>query len=221
MAIYLVGDIQGCFSELKALLHRVEFSPKQDELWLAGDIVARGPHSLETIRYIKSLGDSGKMVLGNHDLHLLATYAGIKKPKQQDKLAKLLAAPDIEELMDWLACQPLIRKLPGNNAYMSHAGISPQWSIDEAVKQAAQAQQYLSSPDRVQWLKIMYGEKPDNWQQTKTDIEKFRYTINAFTRMRYCRPDLSLDFDCKQSPESAPENLKPWYELTPVINDSA
>ncbi len=227
--IYLVGDVQGCFSELKALLTQVSFNADNDELWLAGDLVARGPDSLSTLRFVKSLGDSAKIVLGNHDLHLLAVYAGIKKVKKQDKLDKLLAADDADELMDWLAKQPLLRKIPTQkhekNAYMSHAGIAPQWSLAEAIEQANFAQQCLSSTERNHWLALMYGEKPNDWRLAKTINEKFRYTINSLTRMRYCFIDKTLEFEQKGNPESFNANnkkanqsnkLKPWYELSTV-----
>lgn len=224
--IYIVGDIQGCFSELTSLLKQVNFNEKKDELWLAGDLVARGSDSLATLRYVKSLGDSAKVVLGNHDLHLLSVYAGIKKVKKQDKLDSLLAAADVHELMNWLAKQPLLRKIPtanshDNQAYMSHAGISPQWTIKEAVEQAEFAQQCLSSPERNEWLALMYGEKPNDWLFAQSAIDKFRYTINAFTRMRYCFLDGTLEFNEKFSPENLhSKKLKPWYELTPILKNN-
>jgi len=220
MALYFVGDIQGCLTELKALLVQVNFSPKIDELWLVGDLVARGPHSLETLRFIKSLDESAKTVLGNHDLHLLATYAGLKKVKKNDYLDDLLNAPDIDELINWLAQQPLLRKLPTENTYISHAGLSPQWSIDTAVEQADIAHKYLASNNRKHWLSLMYGEKPNNWGNAVTVEEKFRYTINSLTRMRYCIlgqkaiADGSLEFQCKESPATAPKKLIPWFNLT-------
>jgi len=220
MAIYIVGDIQGCFLELKALLQQVNFNPTYDQLMVAGDLVARGPYSLETLRFIKGLGNSAKVVLGNHDLHLLATYAGIKKVKTRDKLTALLAAPDIAELMDWLAQQPLLQQLPNEAAFMSHAGISPQWHIKDAIAQAEFAHQCLLSNKRNYWLSMMYGEQPNNWQQVTTDEERFRYTVNAFTRMRYCYLDLTLEFSCKEAPEQAPSSIKPWFELASTLKDN-
>jgi len=222
MAIYLVGDIQGCYSELRALLRQVAFNDKNDQLYLAGDLVARGPDSLATLRFVKSLGQSAKIVLGNHDLHLLAVYAGIKKVKTQDKLNKLLNAHDVDELMNWLAQQPLLQQIGNDNAYMSHAGISPQWSLQQAIKQADFAKQRLSSKNRAKWLSLMYGEKPNDWQQANTKIEKFRYTINAFTRMRYCFVNKQLEFENKLAPpipkKSHQKKLLPWYELSSTIN---
>tara|TARA_R110002050_G_scaffold139959_6_gene264560 strand:- start:1763 stop:2608 length:846 start_codon:yes stop_codon:yes gene_type:complete len=226
MAIYLVGDIQGCYSELQALLKKVAFNQKVDQLYLAGDLVARGPDSLATLRFVKSLQQSAKVVLGNHDLHLLSVYAGIKKVKKQDKLDELLAADDIDELMNWLAQQPLLQQIGQENAYMSHAGIPPQWNLQQAIKQARFAGERLKSKHRNQWLSKMYGEKPDDWQQVKTDEDKFRYTINAFTRMRYCYKDKRLELQNKSAPlnkrfekQSDVNNiaLVPWYELSSTI----
>jgi bis(5'-nucleosyl)-tetraphosphatase (symmetrical) len=224
MSIYLVGDIQGCFSELIALLKQVSFDSKVDQLYVAGDLVARGPDSLATLRFIKSLNGSAKVVLGNHDLHLLAVYAGIKKVKKQDQLDVLLDADDVDDLMDWLGQQPLLQKIGNDDAYMSHAGISPQWTLAEAIEQATFAQKRLSSSDRNIWLSAMYGEKPNNWKHAKSEIEKFRYTINAFTRMRYCYKNKNLEFESKSAPGTIQNNpqsnitLLPWYELSSTIN---
>jgi len=235
MAIYLVGDIQGCFTELTALLAQVNFDREKDILYLAGDLVARGPNSLETLRFVKSLGKSARVVLGNHDLHLLAVHAGIKKAKKSDCLSALLAAPDANELMDWLAAQPLLQKIPNSNpslkvenedledfAYMSHAGISPQWQLTDAVEQAELIHTKLAGSDRKKWLALMYGEEPNNWSDAITDIEKFRYSINAFTRMRFCFFDGSLEFIQKDTPENtADTNITPWYELSKTIINTA
>lgn len=233
MAIYLVGDIQGCYSELQALLKKVAFNHDVDQLYLAGDLVARGPDSLATLRFVKSLKQAAKVVLGNHDLHLLSVYAGIKKVKKQDKLDELLAADDIDDLMDWLAKQPLLQQIGQDNAYMSHAGISPQWDLQTALEQAKFASERLSSKNRNIWLKAMYGEKPDDWLQVKTDEDKFRYTINAFTRMRYCYSDKRLEFTSKLAPRelqsekifksqnSSDINLHPWYELSSTVTQTS
>jgi bis(5'-nucleosyl)-tetraphosphatase (symmetrical) len=229
MAIYLVGDIQGCFDELTSLLANVNFAKDVDTLYVAGDLVARGPKSLETLRFIKSLGTSAKIVLGNHDLHLLAVYEGVKKPKPCDLLSSLLEADDINELMDWLASQPLIQAIPNLQspkanikvpfAYMSHAGLSPQWQLTDALEQATMIQSKLSSDKRKWWLSKMYGEQPNSWHLAKTDVDKFRFSINALTRMRYCFADGSLEFQQKSSPNhNKITNLYPWYMLSKAIN---
>jgi len=214
MAIYFIGDIQGCFEELSSLLKQVAFNPEIDQLWVAGDLVARGPDSLSVLRYIKSLGKSAKVVLGNHDLHLLAIYAGLKKAKPSDLLSELLSADDVDELLNWLAQQPLVQKLPSENVYMSHAGLPPHWSPEQALEQSRLASSYIASPQRNKWLEKMYGEKPNQWSLANTDIEKFRFTVNALTRMRYCQLDHSLEFSCKSSLAESPDYIKPWFELT-------
>jgi len=214
MAIYFIGDIQGCYNELNALLKQVNFNQHQDQLWVAGDLVARGPDSYKTLKYLYSLGDSAKVVLGNHDLHLLAIYAGIRKAKTSDKLSELLSSPDIAKLMEWLAQQPLLRKLPNENVYVSHAGLPPQWSIEQAVEFSSFAHTRLKSSNRNHWLSTMYGEKPTCWRQAQSEEEKFRYTINGLTRMRFCHLSGELEFQCKSQPIDAPSHLIPWYKLS-------
>jgi bis(5'-nucleosyl)-tetraphosphatase (symmetrical) len=229
MAIYLVGDIQGCFDELIALLAKANFTKDSDTLYVAGDLVARGPKSLETLRFIKSLGESAKVVLGNHDLHLLAVYEGIKNPKPEDLLSTLLHANDIDELIDWLASQPLIQAIPNKGtsnvsievpfAYMSHAGIAPQWQLTDALTQAKNIQGKLSSVDRKWWLTKMYGEQPNSWHLANTEVDKFRFSINALTRMRYCFNNGNLEFTQKNSPQQNNiSTLQPWYDLSKTID---
>lgn len=213
MAIYFVGDIQGCYQELTTLLDRVSFDPSEDQLWPVGDLIARGPNSLETMRLLLSLGDSVKAVLGNHDLHFLATYHGIHKIKKNDKLEALFNAHDIDEIVSWLKAQPLVRKIEDHPVYMSHAGLPPQWTAEQALKQSDEASKLIQSEQSIEWLKKMYGNTPNNWEQAHTKEEKFRFTINALTRMRFCYPDGSLDFNCKSKPSSAPKELKPWFNL--------
>ncbi len=216
MALYFVGDVQGCFSELQNLLAQVNFNTEHDQLFLAGDVVARGKQSLATLRFIKALGHSAKMVLGNHDLHLLAIHAGLKSAKKSDHLDDILNAQDREELMAWLITQPLLIQVPNEQAYMTHAGIAPQWSLNDAITQAHFVQQKLQSPNARYWLAQMYGEKPNNWQYAYSEEEKFRFSINAFTRIRYCFADKSLEFNHKLNPAETPKNLWPWYELSTV-----
>mgnify|MGYP000719140790 FL=1 len=221
MATYFIGDIQGCYSELRALLAQADFCPNKDQLWVAGDMVARGPHSLETVQYLMSLGDSVKAVLGNHDLHLLSVIHGIKPEKKQDLLSPLLSSPTLNKIVDWLRHQPLLQKLPNEEVYMSHAGISPQWTIDDAIACAKFAEKRLRSANLTKWLTRMYGEMPNDWREVDSRTDKFRFTINAFTRMRYCNSDLTLEFACKRSPQDAPEDIKPWYLLsTETLNKS-
>lgn len=213
MADYFVGDIQGCHDELQALLTKVSFNPSNDTLYVAGDIVARGQQSLASLRFIKSLGDSAKTVLGNHDLHLLAIAEGLKSAKKSDHLTDILTAPDKVDLIEWLAHQTLLTKLPNEEVYLSHAGISPQWSIEDAVINARFVEEKLQSCSRKNWLAKMYGEKPNNWQQINNDDEKFRFIVNTFARMRFCYNDSSLEFNNKSAPNNDTSLLIPWYEL--------
>lgn len=223
MAIYLVGDIQGCYVELCQLMNKVRFNLHQDQIWFTGDLVARGPDSLSTLRLIKSLGTSAKVVLGNHDLHLLAVYAGIKKAKANDKLGDLLGAVDVDDLMNWLAKQPLLLQLPNEQAFISHAGFPPQWQLNEAISQSEFVQQRLASKNRQYWLEQMYGNTPNKWRDANTDVEKFRYSVNALTRMRFCFSDGSLEFAEKLAPKDLSAELKanltPWFDVNPQLDN--
>ena len=215
MATYFIGDIQGCYDELQAILSQVDFNPSKDELWIVGDMVARGDKSLETIRYIKSLEDSAKPVLGNHDLHLLALHGKLKRPKPSDQLSALLGADDIDELVDWLRLQPLLRCHPDEAVVMTHAGIPPQWDITTAIHEADAVHQALMSPDYLTYLIAdMYTNNVDKWTGLMPTKERLIYCINALTRMRYLCADGSLDFDCKLPPESNTDNsLTPWFRF--------
>ncbi|WP_085298884.1 symmetrical bis(5'-nucleosyl)-tetraphosphatase [Cognaticolwellia mytili] len=220
MTVYFVGDIQGCYSELETLLGKIAFSENNDQLYVAGDLVARGPDSLATLRLIKSLKNSAKIVLGNHDLHLLSVFHGLKKVKAQDKLSALLSAPDAEELLGWLISQPLIQKLPGEETYMSHAGLSPEWTPKIALEQANIAHKNLISPELKYWLKHMYGAQPTSWKNATDEVSRFRFTINALTRMRYCHSDRSLDFKCKENLTNAPKQLSPWFDFQHIDDNT-
>ncbi|EMK6924754.1 bis(5'-nucleosyl)-tetraphosphatase (symmetrical) ApaH [Vibrio alginolyticus] len=217
MATYIVGDIQGCFDELQRLLEKVSFSAKKDQLWLAGDLVARGPKSLETLRFVKSLGASAIVVLGNHDLHLLAVAHGIKKVKDKDKTAPIFTAPDKEELLTWLAQQPLLAE--HDEFVMCHAGISPQWNLKTARKCAREVERIIQSEELPWLLKNMYSNQPDSWDDSLQGLDRYRYIINAFTRMRFCFPDGRLDMDCKLPPQQVSSNeLIPWFEVPKRIH---
>lgn len=221
MALYLIGDIQGCYSELRTLLDKIAFDPKKDQLWAVGDIIARGNDSLATIRYLKSLGDSFNMVLGNHDLHLLAVYHGLKKVNKLDKLEALLAAPDLPEIVDWLRKKPLLLQIPNEKAFVSHAGISPQWTIKTAIKSAKFAEKKLQSKKYIHWLTCMYGEQPNNWHNVETKEEKFRFIINTFTRMRFCFTDGTLEFKSKHNVNNDNKDLVPWFNLSTELKKNS
>jgi bis(5'-nucleosyl)-tetraphosphatase (symmetrical) len=214
MAIYIVGDVQGCYDELRGLLALAEFNPENDQLWLTGDLVSRGPKSLQTLRFVKSLGDSAKIVLGNHDLHLLAIHQGIHRNKENDKLTPLLNAPDCDELLTWLRQQPLFLRHPEFNFVMVHAGISPQWTIQQAEYYAQEVEQVLHSEQYKQLLMDMYDNHPVLWDDSLQGSARLRFIINVFTRMRFCTLDGGLDFANKLTPQQTnTENLKPWFEI--------
>ncbi|WP_166372042.1 symmetrical bis(5'-nucleosyl)-tetraphosphatase [Psychromonas sp. SA13A] len=214
MATYIVGDIQGCYDELMQLLSLANFDPKNDELWVAGDLVARGPKSLQTLRYLKKL--KAKVILGNHDLHLLATSLGIHKAKEKDKISPILEAEDSQQLLTWLRKQPLLLEHPEHKFIMVHAGILPSWTIPQAKQFAKEVEQQLHGEDYQSLLKNMYGNHPTKWQASLSGIERIRYIINVFTRMRYCTLDGELEFYNKLSPaETDSSVLKPWFEITP------
>lgn len=212
MANYIVGDIQGCYDELVRLLETVHFEKGQDTLWLAGDLVARGPKSLETLRLIYELGDSAKTVLGNHDLHLLAVSLGIHRVKDRDKTAPIFTAPDKTRLLDWLRHQPLLLEHP--DFVLCHAGISPEWDLATAREAAREVEQQLQG-DNWRWLiENMYENQPDTWKKTLTGLDRYRYIINAYTRMRFCAPNGALDMKCKLPPKEVhSDDLIPWFLL--------
>jgi bis(5'-nucleosyl)-tetraphosphatase (symmetrical) len=221
MARYFVGDIQGCFNELKALLDKVAFNPSTDELWAVGDLVARGSQSLETLRFLQSLEDSAKVVLGNHDLHLLALHGGIKQPNPNDKLDALLQAPDIHSLVDWVRMQPLMRYLPEHKLIMTHAGVPPLWDLRLLQQEAQEVSQALQQSDYLESLIAhMYIDEPAYWNSQLIGLPRLRYCINALTRMRYVHLDGKLDFQCKLPPKDCLDPaLVPWFTLdSPLKN---
>lgn len=218
MATYIVGDIQGCFDELIELLTLAEFEPEQDELWVTGDLVARGPKSLEVLRYLKQI--QANIVLGNHDLHLLATAQGVHKVKEKDQTQAILDAPDCAELLEWLRCQPLLLEHPEHQFIMVHAGILPSWTIKQAKALAKEVEILLQGQGYKKLLKHMYGNHPTKWQESLTGIERSRYIINVFTRMRYCTLAGELEFKNKLAPsQSNNPLLKPWFEINPREHD--
>lgn len=214
MAHYFVGDIQGCFNELQRLLQQVDFNPSKDQLWAVGDLIARGPDSLATLRFFAELEDAAKTVLGNHDLHLLATHAGLKRVKPNDKLGALLAADDIDKLINYIRQQPLYRELPQHQLMMTHAGIPPQWDFATVKREADAVSAILKSDDYIEAIiSKMYNDSAEQWSEQLTGSDRLRYCINALTRMRYLHQDGSLDFACKTPPSESNSDLMPWFEF--------
>lgn len=224
MASYVIGDLQGCLAELNSLLAEVAFNPSRDTLWLTGDLVARGPDSLGCLRRVMALGNAAITVLGNHDLHLLAVANGIGKPKAADKIGPILQATDSADLLYWLRQQPLLAEYTPEATHrqgfaMSHAGIAPQWSIEQARIAARAAEAELRSPLYQERLRQMYGNEPDFWRSDLSDLEQLRFTINSFTRMRLCHKDGRLDLAHKAAASEAPEHLTPWFTLRDAHQD--
>lgn len=211
MSIYAIGDVQGCHDELLALLDSIDFDPSHDQLWFVGDLVNRGPKSLETLRTIRSLGDAAITVLGNHDLHLLAVASGISRTKHRDTFADVLGAPDRDELLDWLRRRPLIHT--NGEFYLIHAGLPPQWDMNQAQKLAREAEEALRMGGGRDLLWHMYGDEPRCWEDTLTGWERLRFITNCFTRLRYCRSDGRIDLKQKGRPGTQPKDLMPWFEL--------
>lgn len=210
MAIYAIGDVQGCFDELLNLLEAIAYDRRNDQLWFAGDLVNRGPKSLETLRFIKSLGDDAVTVLGNHDMHLLAASCAPQAAQKKDSLAPILEAPDRDELIDWLRHRRLFHY--NDEFCMVHAGLPPQWNFEQTKKMARIAEQMLQGPDYATFLKQMYGNKPNVWSSGLKGMAKLRFIVNCFTRMRYCDSEGRLDFTHSGPPGSQPKTLLPWFE---------
>lgn len=213
MAVYAVGDLQGCLTECRRLLDRLDFQPDRDRLWLVGDIVNRGPESLEALRFVKGLGDAAITVLGNHDLNLLAVAYGDRRPRKQDTLTPILEAPDREELLDWLRHQPLFHHDPALDFAMVHAGLPPEWDLALAKRLAREVEAALQAPDFADLLAQMYGDQPNRWRDDLAGIERLRFAINCFTRMRYCTPAGQLRMKPKGPPGTQGEDEIPWFEV--------
>lgn len=211
MATYAIGDIQGCFDEFQNLLELISFG-RNDKLWLCGDLVNRGPKSLQTLRFIKHLGDRAHTVLGNHDLHLLAVHHDITRKKKSDTLDDILNAPDREELMHWLQQQPLLHTDPALGFSMVHAGIPPGWSIDNTQKRAQEVESILRGPKAHTFFKHMYGNNPEIWSDELKGWKRLRTITNYLTRMRFCTPEGKLEFASKGGLETQPDGFLPWYQ---------
>ncbi len=209
MALYLIGDLQGCHSALQRLLQAVGFSPSRDTVYLLGDLVNRGPQSLATLDAVMALGDAARSILGNHDLHLMATHLHVRPPAKQDTIADILAHPQVDGYIDWLRHQPLVRHAHG--VLMVHAGLWPSWTADKAVLYAQEATTALQSSGWRSVFYSMYGNHPERWSDGLTGDDRLRAIINICTRMRYLRADGTLDLKTTAAPAQAPAGLVPWY----------
>lgn len=212
MATYAIGDLQGCYDPFRRLLDKIRFDPGKDSLWLTGDLVNRGPHSLKTLRYVRSLGDSVTCVLGNHDLHLLALGHDVRYSVAHfDSMWKVLGAEDGEELLDWLRHRPLAHFDATMNMLMVHAGLPPQWTVEKALRRADEVEKKLRGKRCLWTLKHMYGNRPRRWSGSLSGAARTRFIINAFTRTRMIYPDGRLNFTHSGPPEKARKGLIPWY----------
>ncbi len=212
MATYAIGDIQGCYDELQQLLELIHFNPKKDQLWLTGDLVNRGPKSLETLRLVKELGKAAITVLGNHDLHLIALWKNRHRHGKSNRCLKpILKARDGDELLDWLCLQPLMHYDKSRKIALIHAGLPPQWSISKALNRAAEVEKVLRGTKRNEFLGHMYGNKPVSWSKDLGGWDRLRFIVNCFTRMRYCTPKGELDFKSKGKPDFKSKDSIPWF----------
>ena len=218
MTNYAIGDIQGCCDALDRLLDKISFNPASDKLWVAGDIVNRGPASLRSLRTIKSLGNSAVTVLGNHDLHLLSVAYGLRKPSAKDTLDDILNADDRDELLHWVRHQPLLHYDGQLRYVMTHAGLHPHWDLATAQTLAKEVENALQGEHHVEFVQSVYSNKPARWKPDLSKIDRLRFAVNCFTRMRYCKTSGKLDFDFKGPPEKAPDGLVPWYRVDDRID---
>ena len=212
LARYAIGDVQGCYAQLAALVARLGFSPDRDQLWFVGDLVNRGPQSLEVLRYVRALGDNAIVVLGNHDLHLLAlAHDKGRKRRSGDTLESIFGAPDRDAILEWLLNRPLAHFDAGHGDLMVHAGVVPQWTAAATVALAGEVSAALRL-DTHAFLERMYGDRPDRWSDDLSGMERLRFTINALTRMRLCTDDGRIDMKMKGPPDEARYPYRPWFE---------
>jgi bis(5'-nucleosyl)-tetraphosphatase (symmetrical) len=213
MAVFAIGDIQGCYDDLMRLLERVHFDEAEDKLWFAGDLVNRGPESLKVLRFVKDLGGSAVSVLGNHDLHLLAVASGAAVPRKKDTLGEVLASPHREEYLDWLRHRPLLHHDAVLGYTLVHAGLPPQWDLKQAAACAHELEAVLRGPGYAEFFRHMYGDEPRRWSPDLKGMERLRFIVNCFTRLRYCSKAGDLDLKSKGAPGTQPEGYLPWFEV--------
>jgi len=222
MSVFAIGDVQGCYQQVVNLVERVRRNTPDARFIFVGDLVNRGPGSLQALRFIHDLGDQAKVLLGNHDLHLLALAHGIRKLHRSDTLAEILAAPDRDDLLDWLRKQDLAHFECGH--LLVHAGVLPQWSVAQTLGLAKELSTVLSGPDWLLFLRQMYGNTPDKWNDGLQGVDRLRCIVNALTRIRFCREDGTMDFASVESGADAPPGQVPWFDVprrqtagTPIV----
>jgi bis(5'-nucleosyl)-tetraphosphatase (symmetrical) len=211
MTTYAIGDLQGCHQRLMALLERIQAASSDAQLIFVGDLINRGPQSLATLRQVRALGERAKVVLGNHDLHLLAVAHGIRRPHRSDTLDDILNAPDRDELLDWLRQQPLAYFDDGH--LMVHAGVLPQWTAEQTLSYAQEVESILRGPGWIEFLHEMYGNSPDRWDDTLEGVDRLRCIVNGLTRMRYCKIDGTMEFVASGGTDAVLSGFMPWFEV--------
>jgi bis(5'-nucleosyl)-tetraphosphatase (symmetrical) len=217
LALYAIGDVQGCLGALKALLARLDFRADRDRLWFCGDLVNRGPDSLGVLRMVRDLGDQATCVLGNHDLHLLAMAHGQRRyHASADTLAPVLAATDADRLLEWLLRRPLFHYDPERRLGLVHAGLLPGWDAARALSLAAEVQATLRSDQAADFFEHMYGNQPERWDDSLAGTERQRCIVNVFTRLRFCSLDGRMHLGYKGPPGGQPEPFRPWFQLRPA-----
>lgn len=213
MAVYGVGDVQGCYDELRRLLDVLRFDPASDRLLFTGDLVNRGPNSLAVLQFVRSLGDRAIVVLGNHDLHLLAVATGAGRIKRRDTLKEILESSERDELLDWLRHRPLAYRDPETGYLLVHAGLPPQWDVDQALALAREVEAVLARPGNDDFYHHMYGDQPHRWDDNLTGWPRLRFITNALTRLRYCYKNGDVDFSEKGAPTQVKPPLLPWFRM--------
>ena len=211
MATYAIGDLQGCLAPLRGLLQHIGFDAKRDRLWFTGDLVNRGPESLETLRFVKSLGDAAITVQGNHDLHLLALADGFAKKREDDTLDDILDASDRDELLTWLRHRPMLHR--EDEYLLVHAGLLPSWTATQASELAAEVEEELRGRNHQDFFAQLYGSKPDRWAPSLRGMDRLRVIVNAMTRMRFCSEEGVMEFQTKGEAAQPPKGFMPWFEV--------
>lgn len=216
MPSYAIGDIQGCYAPLDRMLERIAFNPTQDCLWVVGDLVNRGPESLRVLRLLRDMGPAANVVLGNHDLYLLMVAAGYARRDSDDTLYQVLEAPDRDELLDWLACRPLVQ-VQGEHVLV-HAGLLPGWTVTKAKALSDEVAAALTGPKAKTFLLQLAGNRPERWDERLKGWDRLRVIVNACTRMRFCTPDGRMALRAKGAPEQAPPGTLPWFRVPDRMN---
>jgi bis(5'-nucleosyl)-tetraphosphatase (symmetrical) len=211
MALYLIGDVQGCNDALGNLLEKLQFSPSRDTLFLLGDLVNRGPDSLGVLRRVMALGHSAQCLLGNHDLHLLAMHLGLHPLKHGDTVQDILQAPDRNALMHWLRHQSMALQYDG--VLMVHAGVLPQWSVLQTLQLAGEVESVLRGDGWAHFIAQMYGNQPAAWHDQLQGIERLRVVVNALTRLRFCTPEGEMEFAHHRGVDETPAGYVPWFDV--------